>query len=234
MSRIFGTALFVIFVALIGRASADQLTFYSDEASWRQAEAGLSIAPYPYGTTVTDVYTTVETNELGYCCNIIGSNSATSTDVPFLNFYFNFSAVGDLYDQECFLGPPGCTVTDITETIINFNTGIQGFASSDALLSSEVGLIVGTINGQLIPFVGGPFFGAVGDISSLDFLSGYVLYDYFHNEIDLNDIVVATTPVSEPSAFACLAVGLLIFMFALARFRGRAFEKISWLAAWYR
>jgi hypothetical protein len=59
-----------------------------------------------------------------------------------------------------------------------------------------------------------PFFGVVGDISSLDFKSGCILCDYMPNIIELSDIVVATTPVSEPSAFACLAAALLVFMFA--------------------
>jgi hypothetical protein len=105
-------------VALFGHASAQPLTFYSDEASWLNVEAGLSIAPYTGGTTVTDVLTTVETNNDNVCCNIIGTSSIPGGG-GFINFSFNFSAAGDHYDESCFDGPPGCTVTDVSETINN-------------------------------------------------------------------------------------------------------------------
>jgi hypothetical protein len=191
-----------------GGGKAAPLTFYTDQTAWLSAVSGLNIAPYPFPVTRTDFLTTIKLDP--FCCIVLGHSTVT-TQQQFSSFSANFT-----FASGCEFTPP-CVITAPQEVLITFPTPISGFASNspefDFLFSSIL------LNGQpLPPILRDNFFGVVGPITSLDFVSGSGFTDN-HARVFLGSIVVAT--VDEPSSFLSLTAGLCLLGIAFSRVRWR-------------
>ncbi|MGH7054826.1 MAG: hypothetical protein ACREFK_11335 [Stellaceae bacterium] len=196
-------ALVVVLALLLagGTASADPLTFYTDESAWLAAVSGYNVGPYPFETIVTQHQRTYQWNShCGY--GGISESTSTESEEGFNSLFASFSYDYCLY--------PRAQTAD-TEVVMNFSVPIFGFSTNNfgVVDGGNVGF---TLNGQTLPgraagYYDG-FFGVVGPIYSLDFLCGCsssIPTDDFER-FYFQDPIAAM--IDEPSGLASFAVAL--------------------------
>jgi len=231
--RHFGLALLLIIGLLsCGSARSTPLIFSTNEAAWLAAVSGFDIGTYPDSVIVSDTLANVIANGHGVVVVSTpppifpGFSPMVGANFTSVNITFSSGLTNPLAVSPC-LSPP-CGFTFAIDVQVNFPVPVYGFAATMANIGLEGGAQI-FINSESatapLPTFYDGFFGVVGSgpINSLEFRCN-CLPDTDENVfLTLPNIVVAT--MDEPSTFASLLAGLVIFGLVAARHLAKVKER---------